>query len=1044
MWQAELFSPQKSIAYSPEHSLYWCMNLNSRDIVRILVLDNLNSKEIETALRECEFKYVFRQADLKLHFLRELREFHPHIILSNYTLSDSEGLEALILSKDIAPDAPFIFVTNHNGEDIAIRCMKAGAADYILKQNISQLPEILEGVLERVRSKSLTTPTDISDTEFKQIIQSSKDLIAVIDRDGHRLYASPSYLEFLDSTQLRPGTSIFDEIDNQDVHRVKQLYYDVIESEKSQRAEYSITSRNNKVVFVEATWSPIFSDSKRPTHFMVVSRVMTRRKRAEDALKENIKHFRALVENIADAISLVNPYGIVLFTSRSTGRILGYKINEFVGRNFFDVIHPSDLSMATHYFKIVQKQSGSAPDIQLRFLHKDGSYRWMDCIGNNLLNEPAVNGIVFNYRDITEKKNSEEALRTQDALFRALIENSEDEISLVGADGKIIYQINSINGYAEGESRGQKAFAFIHPDDLERMSERFAKLAIEFGQIISDEFRTLHRDGSWRWIECVAKNLMNDKAIKAIVINSRDISDRKSAENALASERERLAVTLRSLTDAVLATNTEGRIILANDSAHRLLRSKGTLVDCLVEDVVTLFDEKGMEKVENPIRPVIRSKKKSETAYYVITFPENERFTVSANAAPISDTQNALVGAVLILRDVTEKLRMESELLKSRKIESIGVLAGGIAHDFNNILSAILGNISLAKSKIATNNTDKSIELLSRAEKASERAKELTQQLLTFSKGGAPIRQTGNIVAIVRESADFSLAGSNVRCEFEVDENVLSVEMDAGQISQVINNLIINARQAMPNGGTIDISIRQLDIVKGMPYYGLSLESGKYVAITIRDRGIGISEENIQRIFDPYFTTKHTGHGLGLATSYSIITNHQGAIAVESAIGQGTTFRILLPSSSKHNDDTPLILVANPQLKGRVLVMDDEESVREMASSMLNHLGFDVVCARDGVQAIELYKKSIAQKEPFLAVIMDLTIPGGLGGRETIRQLIELDSDVNAIVSSGYSNDPVMADYKQFGFKNVLPKPYFVNDLATVINSLGLEIPAHG
>lgn len=404
-------------------------------------------------------------------------------------------------------------------------------------------------------------------------------------------------------------------------------------------------------------------------------------------------------------------------------------------------------------------------------------------------------------------------------------------------------------------------------------------------------------------------------------------------------------------------------------------------------------------------------------------------------AVPIfDDTGNVLMVAEHI-RDITERKKMEEELLKAQKLESLGVLAGGIAHDFNNLLTAVMGNVSLAKMFAAPET--KAHERLADAEKACERAAALTQQLLTFSRGGAPVKKTASIVQLITDSAGFMLRGSNVKCEFNLQKDLWPVDVDEGQMSQVINNLIINADQAMPEGGIISVTARNLE-VDGCDF--LPLEPGRYICISIQDQGVGIPKENLSRIFDPYFTTKQQGNGLGLATVYSIVKNHQGHLAVESEEEVGTVFHLYLPASSKGIEPTTADAGQQPNTdgscSGRILVMDDEEIIREIAREILNHLGYEVEVCGNGESAVERYRGALAAGQPFDAVIMDLTIQGGMGGKETMKALLALDPEVKGIVSSGYNNDPILAHFRQYGFCGMVSKPYTVRELRETLNEL--------
>ncbi len=511
-----------------------------------------------------------------------------------------------------------------------------------------------------------------------------------------------------------------------------------------------------------------------------------------------------------------------------------------------------------------------------------------------------------------------------------------------------------------------------------------------------------------------------------MTINTGDL---ERVEEDLAVEKERLSVILRLVSDGVIITDTVGKIVLINrvavmltgwDAEEAVGKPLSEVLHIINEDI----HEHSMDLVETALKGGIVA---PDNRMILVAKDGRERIVVD-NVAPIYNKDSNIVGAVLMFRDVTEKQRMEDRLLKLQKLESIGVVAGGIAHDFNNILTGIMGNISLAK--LYTNPGDKVFERLAEAEKASIQAKDLTQQLLTFSRNGAPTLKVVSIAQLLKSSARFVLRGSNVKCEFSISDDLWPVEVDEGQISQVVNNMIINAGQAMPKGGMIEVRAENMVIkVKGL----LPLKDGNYIKVSIRDQGMGIPEEHLQKIFAPYFTTKQEGSGLGLAISHFIIRNHRGHIEVESQVGVGTTFSIYLPSSPKavvtEEKQEERLFIG----KEKVLVMDDEEIVRELAREMLGNLGYQVTIAKDGTEAIGLYRRAKETDRPFNAVVMDLTIQGGMGGKETVRELAEIDPEVKAIVSSGYSNDPIMTDFLKYGFRGAIAKPYKIRELSEVL-----------
>jgi two-component system, cell cycle sensor histidine kinase and response regulator CckA len=385
-----------------------------------------------------------------------------------------------------------------------------------------------------------------------------------------------------------------------------------------------------------------------------------------------------------------------------------------------------------------------------------------------------------------------------------------------------------------------------------------------------------------------------------------------------------------------------------------------------------------------------------------------------------------------IRQQLKREARLEAELLRTGKLESLGLLAGGIAHDFNNLLTVVMGNLSLAR--LDQHLEPESASSLRDAEKAAVRARDLTQQLLTFAKGGAPLRAAVALPDVVREVAEFTLRGSRSRCQFSLPDDLWPANVDKGQIGQVVQNIVINAAQAMPDGGIIDLTL-QNDLVGAE--LSRVLAPGRYVKLTIADHGLGIPPEDLQRIFDPYFTTKKHGSGLGLATVHSIVKKHLGHVSAESVVGQSTTFRIWLPAATEVSDSAaaPVAIAPAPPASDsmRLLFMDDEEMILQVGGVMLRRIGYEVTTVKDGEAAVQEYTRARQEGRPYALVILDLTVPGGMGGRQAMDQLLKLDPAVRAIVSSGYSNDLVLSDYQAYGFRGMVSKPYEIADLAHTI-----------
>jgi len=520
-----------------------------------------------------------------------------------------------------------------------------------------------------------------------------------------------------------------------------------------------------------------------------------------------------------------------------------------------------------------------------------------------------------------------------------------------------------------------------------------------------------------------------------------DITERKRVEQALIAEKERLAATLRSIGDGVIVADAGGRVVLINNVAERLTgwTQEAAMGEPLPE-VFYIVHDKTRQRLKGPVEKVLKTGDMANLADpALLVAKDGTERVISSNCTPLYDKQGHRIGTVLVFRDITEKQKIEEERLRASKLESIGTLAGGIAHDFNNILTIIMGHLSLAMACVSPE--EEIFKRLAVAKKASLRAKDLAQQLLTFSRGGAPIKKTTSLTELIKESAAFALKGSNVRCEFFLPEDLWPVEVDAVQMNQVIHNLVLNAQQAMPEEGVLKIRGENIEIAAKGSSPRPPLPEGKYIKISLEDQGVGISQEHLPKIFDPYFTTKEKGTGLGLATTYFIIKRHEGYIDVESALGVGTTFHIYLPASQKQllSEKDPVEGDSNTPpgaYEGRILVMDDEEAIRSMLGQMLNYMGYKVEFATNGEEATHLYRRAQEAGHPFDVVILDLIVPGGMGGRKTIQKLREIDPRVKAIVSSGYSNDLVLADFRRYGFQGVVAKPYGIEGLRKILSKV--------
>ena len=501
----------------------------------------------------------------------------------------------------------------------------------------------------------------------------------------------------------------------------------------------------------------------------------------------------------------------------------------------------------------------------------------------------------------------------------------------------------------------------------------------------------------------------------------RDLSERNQARAELQQSAEKMTSILENTTDGFFAVDQNWNFTHLNAEAETLLgRSREELYG-------TNLWEKFPEEVGTVFEASYRRVMDEQVALEFEASDADGKKWFEVHAYPSGG------GVSVFFRDITERKRGEDERLTTSKLESLGTLAGGIAHDLNNILTVISGNIGLAQID-APSDCRNLLSFLSKAGQAAQHAAHLSSQLLTFSKGGAPLKKVVSLGQVVGQAAEFSLYGSNLRADVDIAPNLWPAEVDAGQIEQVMNALILNAREAMPHGGSIRIAARNVELEEKP---GL-LTAGRYLEISVRDHGIGVSDALVTKIFDPYFTTKPTASGLGLAISYSIVKKHGGALLLESSSAEGSTFTFYLPATADKvaRAEPAGVAPSVPKSQQRVLVMDDEAAIRDLTSQLLSTLGYQVTAVPDGTEAIKSYERALRRGEHFQAVILDATVRGGLGGVATIERLRGMDPGVNAIICSGYSDEAALSEFLAYGFRGALPKPFTRGDLAEALKRL--------
>ncbi|MGH7849812.1 MAG: PAS domain S-box protein, partial [Thermodesulfobacteriota bacterium] len=750
--------------------------------------------------------------------------------------------------------------------------------------------------------------------------------------------------------------------------------------------------------------------------------------RQAEALKESEARYRTLFEQTPLGVYTYDKNLIITnanvrhaeIMQSSREKIIGHDLNDLKDKSFNYIHERAVQGCESRHEGCYQSTTGAA----VPYLHVYCA-PLRDAQGN-------ITGGMSVVEDITERKKAEEELSLSKQNYEALVNTVEGIVWEANINPLsftfVSKQAERMLGYPSEEwvNRNQIWFEKVHPEDRDRVFEYCTTETTKKRDHVI-EYRIIAADGRTVWLRDIVSVIVeHDQAagLRGLMI---DITDLKHAEMKLKESANRYRTLVENINDLIVETSADGRFIYLSPKHEEFLGYKPE--ELMGRNIFENIHPDDLPLALKEFSRVIGSQASGKAVFRYRHKNGNWRWFESTGQTV--DTVSGEMRCVIVSRDITDRKRFEEELFKAEKLESLGVLAGGIAHDFNNLLTVILGNISVSKMKL--DPKDKIHGRLVEAENASFRARDLTSQLLTFSKGGAPVKEfLQSLGDLIVDTANFVVSGSKVKCEFEMDEDLWPVEVDEGQISQVIHNLIINSDQAMPDGGIIKVSAGNVELgANNEP----RLKEGRYLNITIEDTGIGMTKELMDKIFDPYFTTKQRGSGLGLATVYSIVRNHEGHIEVSSKIGAGTRFDIYIPAAMVKSRN----IIGEQNIEtgsGKILVMDDEQMVRDVAGEMMIQMGYEVEYASDGREAVDRYSRAMEEGKPFDAVMVDLTVPGGMGGEEAQKKLMEIDPAVRSIVSSGYSNDPVMSKYGEYGFRGVVTKPYNIELLSKAIHSV--------
>jgi PAS domain S-box-containing protein len=959
-------------------------------------------------------------------------------------------------------------------KEIKLRVKNGDIRTFIANMVVLKLrddPFIYISMLDMTDRKKAEEALLASEERYRSSLDNMMEGCQIIDRNWRYIYLNDAgvqqsrhkRLELIGHTMME----VFPGIEETDMFAVLKK---CMEKRIAYRIENEFSYADGSNGWFDLSIQPV------PEGVFVLSLDITERKKMEDRLR----YHASLVESVYDALVSSDAEFKILSWNKAAEEMYGFKENEVIGKSVMDVTNALMVD--------------STPEKVWELLRRDN--HWMGEAIHHRKNGEKINvlaavtlmkddegkelGAVSIYRDVTEQHRIESAIHQNEERFRRIFQAGPVGIGLTDLEchfNMVNDRYSEMLGYTQEELRCLTYRDYSFPEDAEKVSAGLQELLKGKITHFNIDKRFIRKNGEVFWGDQTI-TILRDSEDKpqGFLSMTLDITGRKRDEDHI----NHLNLTLRSIRNVnQLITREKNRDRLIQGICSSMVESKS-----FENAWIVLVDEHGqpvtstascnsnfssVNLFENGELPVCAQRAMKQKKVIVIEDPHKqcpecsilrEKFNTGSMAVRLesegeiygvlcasmpqellaSEDEKALFEEVaediaFALRDISLRSThdlLQQEQLRAAKLESIGTLAGGIAHDFNNLLTGIMGNIGLAKSFLPP--TSDVFEVLDEAEKAATRSRDLTQQLLTFARGGKPIKKITNIVKTVSDAATFALRGSRVKLELSLPESLWEAEVDEGQISQVIHNLVINADDAMPGGGTLSITGRNIK----QPRWGiLPLIGGHYIEIVVRDTGTGITPEHLQKIFEPYFTTKQKGSGLGLTSAYSIIKSHGGSLLVDSVVNEGSIFRIYLPASRKTaKGEKEVASQQSPQAGGKILIMDDDEIIRKMLKNMLNLAGYEVETTADGAEAIVKYRQAATGGNPFDAVIMDLTIPGGMGGKEAIQELLAFDPNAAVVVSSGYATDPIMSEYKKYGFSAVIAKPYSIKQLQQTISNL--------
>jgi PAS domain S-box-containing protein len=760
-----------------------------------------------------------------------------------------------------------------------------------------------------------------------------------------------------------------------------------------------------------------------------------RLQQAGEAQRESENKYRELVENANSIILKLDAEGKIIFFNEYAQRLFGFTEAEILGHAVLGTIVPETESTGRDLVQVVREIIAHHDSDSFSVnenICKNGTRVWVSWNNHTLSNaDGSKAGILSIGQDITEQKRTEKELQRSEQRFRTFVENANDIVFALTTTGEFSYvspNWTEAFGYEIGETIGKPFTPFVHPDDAQSCVE-FMQQVFETGQKQSGvEYRVLCKNGTYLWYKANASLIQDPASGAATLIGiGRDISGLKASEEILRQSEERFEAAFHASPDAIsLSRLGNGKYLDINEGFTELTGYPPEEVIGKSAIELNIWDNH-LDRV----RLLLDLRENGTITGRHFQFRRKDGSTRTGQMAARIIEINSEPYLLAITRDITLHEHVQKELIKAQKLDSISILAGGIAHNFNNVLTGVIGYISYAKNHLG--EPDTLLKTLEAAEKSSYRAAGIARQLLTFSQRSTPVKNNVSIDTLVQESVELFLSGSNVTGTVDCYAHQ-TLSVDSQQISQAFNNIVLNALQAMPDGGMLTVTTHSVSLNKNNLY---SLPVGSYTRIAFSDTGCGIARDNLIKVYDPYFTTRDSGTGLGLSTTHSIVSKHGGHIDISSRVGKGTTVSILLPTSAEKQEGDR---GSTEQSKveptgGLILVMDDEEMIRQVTEEVLINAGFDVVTCSRGEEALALYREFADSGNSFSLTILDLSVPEGMGGAETARCILNSDPNAHIMAASGYSNDPAISDYRAFGFCGAIAKPYSSDELVTAVHN---------